>query len=381
MKKEKWLGSLLNFLVPGLGNAYGRKVRKGVLTYILFFVIVLSLRFISYNFGLFLVSFIAIVIYYLYLIGSGYRDVKKDHVYEPMPFDRWYTFVLVLVLHWVLISSIKGQTIDQLTPINFASIPTPAMDPALVVGDRLAFVKTKAINRNDVTIFWFPDDVQTMYVKRCIGLPGDSLRIVNGAVLINGNPLAEIPLKFSHLVVTDGSEINARILEDNGISENDYFRMSPDTYQFFFTAQQAKEFRKLPFLKRVERLVVTEGEHDARIYPKSGSHDWNTDFYGSIYIPKKGDRIQLTDASIDFYLKCIEFENESVQRDDSGLKINGQSMEAYEFKESYYFMMGDNRHNSLDSRYWGFLPQELVIGRALYLYWGQTSDRIGKKVM
>lgn len=140
------------------------------MTYILFFVVLFSLRFVAYNFGLFLFSLALIIGYYLYLIVSGYREVKKDRVYAPVSFDKWYVYILVLVLHWVLVSAIRGRTLDKLTPINFASIPTPAMDPALLVGDILAFKKTRAIDRNDVTIFWFPNDVQTMYVKRCIGV-------------------------------------------------------------------------------------------------------------------------------------------------------------------------------------------------------------------
>src|SRR5260221_341869 len=270
MTKKKWLGSLLNFFVPGLGNLYSRNVKKGILTYILFFVVVFILRFIAYNFILFLISLTLIVGYYLYLIISGYRNVQKNKVYEPLKFDRWYVYVLLLVFHWVLVNSVKGPTLDRFTPINFASIPTPAMDPALQVGDILAFNKTKSI--------------------------------------------------------------------------------------------------------------ATEGDSERMIYPKSENLNWNADFYGPIYIPKKGDKIELTDKNIDLYLKCIEFENGSIEKDNSGLKINGQTMSTYVFKEDYYFMMGDNRHNSLDSRYWGLLPQELVIGKAMYLYWGRTRDRIGKKV-
>lgn len=218
-------------------------------------------------------------------------------------------------------------------------------------------------------------------LKGVLGLPGDSLRIRNSTVLINGSPLIDTPLKFKYLVTTDGSEINPRILEKSRISESDYFRLSSDTYQFFLTEQQAKEFRELPFLKKIELSIATEGEPETMIYPNSENLKWNTDFYGSIYIPKKGDKIQLTDDNIDFYLKCIEFENDSVERDNSGLKVNGQHVNTYEFKENYFFMMGDNRHNSFDSRYWGLLPQQLVIGKAMYLYWGRTSDRIGKKVI
>lgn len=381
MTKNKWLGSLLNFLVPGLGNIYGRNIKKGVLNYILFFIVVFSLRFIAYNFALFLVSFTCILGYYLYLIVSGYRGVKKNNNYEPANFDKWYVYILIIALHWLLINSIKGRTLDNLTPINFARIPTPAMEPALLPDDLLAFKKTKAIERNDVTIFWFPEDVKTMYIKRCIGLPGDTLRIKNSIVLINGAPLPGIPVKFKYVVITNGPEINSRILRKNHINESDYLKLLSDTYRFFLTEEQAKALRELHFLKKVELSIATEGEPEAMIYPKSGTFNWNTDFYGAIYIPKKGDKIQLNDKNIDLYLKCIEFENESVERDSTGLKVNGQQVTTYEFKENYFFMMGDNRHNSFDSRYWGLLPQELVMGKAMYLYWGRTGDRIGKKII
>jgi len=117
------------------------------------------------------------------------------------------------------------------------------------------------------------------------------------------------------------------------------------------------------------------------IYPDWENDHWNTDFYGPLYIPKKGDKIPLTHSNVGKYLKCIKFENESVEVDSSGLIINGQRTAHYQFKDNYFFMMGDNRHNSLDSRYWGLLPETLVIGRAMYLYWGRTTDRIGKEVI
>ena len=381
MKKKKWLGLLLNLLIPGLGNVYSRNIQKGVLTYILFFIVVFSLRFIAYNFILFILSLTLIIGYYLYLIISGYRDVQRDKLYKAVSFDKWFVYVLILVLHWFLMGSIKGQILDRLTPINFASIPTPAMDPTLQVGDVLAFKKTKSIERNDITIFWFPDDLKTMYIKRCVGLPGDSLQIKNSTVLINGVQLADLILKFKYLVITDGSEINARILEQNQIGDTDYYKLSSDTYHLFLTEKQAQKFRRLPFLKKVELSLATEGEPETMIYPKSEIFNWNTDFYGPIYIPKKGDKIQLTDKIIDLYLKCIEFENEKVERNDSVLTINGQIASTYQFKDNYFFMMGDNRHNSLDSRYWGLLPQDLVLGKAIYIYWGKTSERIGKKII
>ena len=381
MKKNKLLGSLLNFLLPGLGYFYGRKLKKALITYVLFFVVVFSIRFVSYNFVLFSISLTAVIGYYVYLFISGYRDVKRDYVYEPDSFDKWYTYLAALVTHWILVSSISGPTLDKITPINFAQIPTPAMDPTLLVGDKLAFKKTQSLERNDVAIFWFPDNVNTIYVKRCIGMPGDSLRIKNRTVLINGLPLTGTTLKFKYLVTTDGAEISSRILKKHRLTEADFFRVSANAYYFFLTEQQFTELKKETFLKMVEPTVAKEGESESMIFPNSDDLNWNTDFYGSIYIPKKGDKIPLTKKNISYYLKCIQFENELVEIDNSGLKINGQFVDSYTFKTNYFFMMGDNRHNSLDSRYWGFLPQDLVIGKAMFLYWGTTTDRIGKKVV
>jgi signal peptidase I len=381
MKKKKWLGSLLNLLVPGLGNVYGRNIKRGVFNYILFFLVVFSLRFVAYNFALFVVSLILILTVCLYLIVSAYLDVKKINVAEPTRFDKWYAYVLVLIVHGVLMNSINRRALDNLTPINFASIPTPAMEPSLLVGDVLAFKKTKVLERNDVTIFWFPDNKETMYVKRCIGMPGDSLKIENSTVLINGTPLTNVPLKFRYHILTDGAAISSRILERNQLNDDDYFQSSSDAYEFFLTEQQAKEFKTFSFLKSIDLAIAIQGEREPMIYPASKNLPWNADFYGAIYIPKKGDRIQLTEENIDLYFKCIQFENQLAERDHSGLKVNGKLITLYEFKENYFFMMGDNRHNSLDSRYWGLLPQELVIGKAMYLYWGQESDRIGKDVI
>ena len=124
-----------------------------------------------------------------------------------------------------------------------------------------------------------------------------------------------------------------------------------------------------------------KGQIDERIFPESQNKDWNSDFYGPLYIPKKGDKITLTDQNIRMYLTCIESENNAVEHADSTLQIDGKTINTYEFKQNYYFMMGDNRHNSYNSRYWGFLPEQLVIGKAMYLYWGKTMERIGKKVI
>lgn len=380
MTKRKWLGSLLNFFVPGLGIVYGQNVKKGILTYFLFFVTVFSLRFFVYGYELFIVGMTLILGGYVYLLISGYRGIRKDRVYEPKSYDKGYVYLLIFVLQWLFLDSIKGYPLDKITPINFAHVPTPSMDPGLHVGDIFAYKNTKSIERNDVTIFWSPDDIQTMYVKRCIGLPGDSLNISSANVYINGAPLTGIPLKFRYIVGTDGSNINSNILEKMRIKKGDYYTISNDSNLFFLTEQQASELMEIPGIKKVGLYIEKEGEVRNMVYPNSEAFNWNSDFYGPLYIPKKGDKIQLTSENITLYLKCIEFENESVEWDNHGLKINGHVLSTYEFKSNYFFVMGDNRHNSLDSRHWGLLPEELVKGKAMYLIWSETRDRIGGEV-
>jgi signal peptidase I len=388
MKKSRWLSAILNFVVPGLGHYYTGNTKKFIVTYILFFLLVLILfRFVAYNFLLFATSIIIVAGAYVYLAISGYRAVDKSIDYEFSRFDKWYVYLGIFVVQTAVLEAIKGRPLNFITPINFAIIPTPAMDPTLQVGDRLSFKKTKTLARNDVVVFWFPGGEQwhgienTMYIKRCIALPGDSLQIKGSTVFVNGMREKKTPFKFKHIVTTDGAPIAKRVLEEHGISENDYHKESPDTYEFFLTEEQATKLRKLEFLKGVELLIEPEGESQSDVYPKSPGLTWNTDFYGPIYIPKTGDKIELTQSNIDLYLKCIAHENESVEIDATGLIINGVPQRIYEFKEDYFFMMGDNRHNSLDSRYWGFLPRSLVIGKAMYIFWGKTSDRIGKEII
>lgn len=371
---------LLNSVVPGIGNVYGRRVRKGILLYVAFLVVVFSVRFTAFHFGVFLFCLVLMSFFYLYTIISGYRDVKKGIVYEPVSYDKWYVYILAIGFHLILVATTTGRVLGSVTPIDFASIPTASMDPGLVIGDRFAFEKTNAIQRNDVVVFQFPQDTRTLYVKRCIAMPGDSLQISNGTVLVNGDSVPPIPIKFRYKVTTNGSTMNSRVLEKYQIQESDYVMLSYDTYDFFLTEQQAGQLRQLPFLKSVELSLEKEGEADPMIYPKSMNLHWNSDFYGPLYIPKKGDKIELTEENIDRYLKCIEFENLSVDRGNNGLWVNGQSVITYEFKQNYFFMMGDNRHNSLDSRFQGLIPQELIVGKAMYLYWASTNDRIGKKV-
>jgi signal peptidase I len=382
MKKNKWLAALLNFLMPGLGQLYAQKPKQAIISFLLAFGVALTLRLVAFNFPLFVVSICLILIVFIWILISGYRSVEENKEYQSRSYDRVYLYFLALIFYGAIMAFVIGPVFDKIMPISYASIPTPAMAPALQIGDRMAFRNTKSIERNDVAIFWFTfpgQDHATMYVKRCIALPGDSISVKAGNVFVNGVQRSEGSLKKEYRVKTDASSINPKALERLGLSEHDFLMRGPGELSFFLTDDEANSLKQLPLVKEISLEQAVEGQSSDKMWPPS-QLKWNVDFYGPLYIPKKGDKIDVTSDRLAIYLRCIEHENESVSNDESGLRVNGQLIKTYEFKENYYFMMGDNRHNSLDSRYWGLLPESDVIGKAMYVYWGASTDRMGAKL-
>jgi signal peptidase I len=253
------------------------------------------------------------------------------------------------------------------------------MNPTLQVGDCIAFNGTKSISRNDVVLFNYPPEPQTMYIKRCIGLPGDSLEIRNREVYINGKALPKgYTVKYSYLLTSDGTAIGDAFFQKNDIK--DYAIIGGDNYLAYLTSKQENKLRTLKFIKEIKANVTPKGEYDPNVYPHSSYLQWNTDFYGPIYLPKKGDQIELNKANLAIYSNCIKAEDPNLELRNEEFYSQGNKLSSYKFKENYYFMMGDSRHNSLDSRYWGFVPEKLLLGKALYVYMSDDFSRIGESI-
>ncbi|AYB34582.1 signal peptidase I [Chryseolinea soli] len=382
-KKKPALAAFLNFIVPGLGYVYAGNIKRGVIAYfLLILVAVISIRFVAYTFTLFLVGIGLIIAFYVYLIVSGYRAVGKAKHQETKRWDVWYVYVLVIAAQVGLRPFLQSiHSLGYLSPITPVVIPTPAMDPTLQIGDHLMFHKTKTIARNNIIVFKWPPDQKIMYIKRCVGMPGDTLSIRKAAVFVNGDSLTgDYMLKYRYAVQTDGVRIQQRVLDQFGIAESEFYDVGSGSYSMFLTQEQARQVRGLPFIKFVEREMTSEDELEPDVYPQTGSGQWNKDNFGPLYLPKKGDRIPLTHRNLALYGTCLKYENESVELLDSAAIINGKQIDTYAFKDNYYFMMGDNRHNSLDSRYWGFVAESMVLGKALYFYWSKDWDRIGTSI-
>jgi signal peptidase I len=186
---------------------------------------------------------------------------------------------------------------------------------------------------------------------------------------------------MEYMVVTNVGTINPKVLERIGLSENDFSAYGPDRFGFHLTKEEAASLKSMPWVKEVTLNIIDERQPiNWPSYRGPAMMNWSTDFYGPLYLPKKGDKIELTAKNIALYSKCIQLENELVATSDSTITINGKQETTYEFKDDYYFMMGDNRHNTLDSRYWGLLPGRLLIGKAMYVYWGESMERVGMKL-
>lgn len=238
-----------------------------------------------------------------------------------------------------------------------------------------------------------PVDKRENFIKRCIGLPGEELQIVDQKVLINGQPV-ETPdmAQFTYAVLFDPSLANpAKILDRLGVSQEDleaamYYQNYYYTPYIFIPlsmdkAAKLKERLDVIEIKPVadhnfEKFLGLPTKEDPRaIFPHIDTLGWTIDNFGPVHIPAKGETITITPDNLPFYRRVIEvYEGNTLDIRDGQVVINGEIADKYTFKMNYYWMMGDNRHNSIDSRYWGFVPEDHIVGKAKRVIWSVDKD-------
>ncbi len=231
------------------------------------------------------------------------------------------------------------------------------------------------IKNNDVVVFNYPAedgrplDKKENYIKRCLGIAGDSLAVINQQVFVNGVAAENPPkMQFKYFVQTDGT-FDEKVAKRNDITEGGRVSDQGD-FELLLTKDAKDDLLQQSWVKKVENTLQAKGAGASYIFPFKEEWGWNVDNFGPIYIPKAGDNMKLDTVTYFIYERAIKVyeNNPTLEMKDNKVYLEGKEITSYTFKQNYYFMMGDNRHNSADSRFWGFVPEDHIVGKALFTW-------------
>ena len=364
------------------------------------------------------VLFILDAFFWHYVFYRSKRKPKKD----KKPWREWVDAISFAVI---------AATIIRTFFFEAYTIPTPSMERSMMVGDFLFVSKMnygpkipntplsipfihntipgtnknsyseaiqwdyyrlpgwEEIENNDIVVFNWPIDEgrpvdkKMNYIKRCVGAPGDNLEIIDGVVHIDGVP-EDLPFRSEiqdAYIVKSREQLNPRRIQGLGIRD-DHWGLSHRTgdtlvYIMLVSERLAQEVIDLG-VASVKKDLGRKKVPMPELFPSHGKYPWNLDNYGPLWIPKSGESIELDIDNIHIYKHAIaEYEGNQVEiKTDSSIFINGKEADSYTFKYNYYWMMGDNRHNSQDSRFWGFVPETHIVGKAAFIWmsWDKFKD-------